>query len=344
LTAVVIVVLIIAVGSFLAWCTAMEYRPRDSQTLRVERPPAGSEIHIPGPDDPLTLISFNIGYGGLGQGQDFFMDGGKTVTPTADDVDANMTGILEAVAANPADVYLFQEVDTASQRSHDVDEAALLRKALPMNSSFAFNFRSTFTPYPWPPIGKVNSGLLSMTTLRQPSATRVSLPVPFSWPERLFNLKRCLLVERIDTADDRELVIVNLHLEAYADGEARVVQTEMLMDLLEAEYEAGNYVIAGGDFNQTFPGVDYPRVSDEWQPGVLEEGILPDGWSYANDAGVATSRLNDRPWDGTNQIFGIDGYILSPNVTALEVQTIDLGFDHSDHNPVRLKAQLGESD
>ena len=92
-------------------------------------------------------------------------------------------------------------------------------------------------------------------------AQRQSLPVPFKWPIRVANLKRCLLVERFTVADSgRELVLINLHLEAYDDGEGKAAQTKMLREFLQAEYEKGNYVIAGGDFNQTFPGPDAIKI------------------------------------------------------------------------------------
>ena len=38
----------------------------------------------------------------------------------------------------------------------------------------------------------------------------------------------------------------------------------------------------------------------------------------------------------------IDGVILSPNLTLESVETVDLGFECSDHNPVRLRVTLGE--
>ena len=37
----------------------------------------------------------------------------------------------------------------------------------------------------------------------------------------------------------------------------------------------------------------------------------------------------------------IDGFILSPNVTLESVETLDLGFANSDHNPVRISVELG---
>ena len=55
---------------------------------------------------------------------------------------------------------------------------------------------------------------------------------------------------------DKQLVIVNLHLEAYDSGEGKIAQTNMLADILRTEAEAGNYVIAAGDFNQAFSGTD----------------------------------------------------------------------------------------
>lgn len=69
---------------------------------------------------------------------------------------------------------------------------------------------------------------------------------------------------------DAQLVLVNLHLEAYDDGEGKAAQTAALTSFLEQEYAKGNYVIAGGDFNQTFPGgLDkYPIKNDDlWTPG-----------------------------------------------------------------------------
>jgi exonuclease III len=36
----------------------------------------------------------------------------------------------------------------------------------------------------------------------------------------------------------------------------------------------------------------------------------------------------------------IDGFIVSPNVEVLSVQTIDLDFKNSDHNPVKLTFAL----
>ena len=80
---------------------------------------------------------------------------------------------------------------------------------------------------------------------------------------------------------DKQLVLVDLHLEAYDSGEGKIAQTRQLMGFLEDEYLKGNYVIAGGDFNQIFPGglEQYPNEHPElWTPGLLEEESLPEGF------------------------------------------------------------------
>lgn len=71
-------------------------------------------------------------------------------------------------------------------------------------------------PYPVPPYGHIEAGILTLTNVQPTEATRIQLPCPFSWPVRTLNLKRCLDVERIPVENsDKELVLINLHLEAY---------------------------------------------------------------------------------------------------------------------------------
>ena len=128
-----------------------------------------------------------------------------------------------------------------------------------MEGIFAYNFKCDFVPYPLPPIEKVNSGIFTMTDLKVNSAARLALPESFSWPVKTCNLKRCMQETRIPLeGTDAELVLINFHLEAYDDGDGKIAQSKMLAEKLSKEYEAGNYVIAGGDFNQTFEGIPLP--------------------------------------------------------------------------------------
>ena len=40
------------------------------------------------------------------------------------------------------------------------------------------------------------------------------------------------------------------------------------------------------------------------------------------------------------QYYVIDGFITSPNVELISVETRDAGFEFADHNPVQLKVKL----
>jgi endonuclease/exonuclease/phosphatase family metal-dependent hydrolase len=229
-----------------------------------------------------------------------------------------------------------------------VDETAALA-SLGAQSAFASNFLCPFVPIPvTDPMGKVDSGVMTLSNLSVSEAARLSLPSPFRWPISTCNLKRCLLATRIPVEGGKELVVVNLHLEAFDDGAGKAAQTKVLADFLTKEYESGNYVVAGGDFNQWLPGVDqtkYPaRTTGAYIPGNVDRSILPEGWTFAADDSTPTCRSGDKPYDAANPenyFYVIDGFILSPNVSLKSVRALPLGFQFSDHNPVRIEFELG---
>lgn len=337
----VVGVAVLAAAGLLIYLTAVEYNPADIETLEVTPAAQRRAVQV---GQRLDIVTFNTGYGGLGRDADFFMDGGTQVNPDSEEtVEENITGILGALNLKGADVYFLQEVDRYSRRSFYIDQAEFYRHGLSMNMSYAANHRCAFVPYPWPPIGQVDAGLVTFTGLEVTQATRESLPVPFQWPLRIANLKRCLLVSRVPVeGTDKELVLVNLHLEAYDDGEGRAAQMKQLSELLRAEYRLGNYVIAGGDFNQTFE--DEPEVAEGlWRPSVLTQEELPDGFVLLYDDSSPTCRLLNKPYSGERadtQFYVIDGFIVSENLKVNNVETIDLNFLNSDHNPVFLQVTL----
>ena len=326
----------------LIWLTIREYRPEAEETLAV---PSGTET--PAPGSSLEILTFNTGYAGLDKTQDFFMDGGSQVQPDSrQEVEENLQGIAGILKEHPADVYFLQEVDLDSKRSYRIDQQAYYQENLDLPGVFACNFKCDFIPYPLPPIGKVESGILTMTDLAVSSASRISLPESFSWPVKTCNLKRCMLETRIPlTGTDRELVLINFHLEAYDSGEGKILQSQMLAEKLQKEYEAGNYVIAGGDFNQTFEGIDkYPlKDTDNWAPGVIGEDSLPEHFSFAVDDSYPTCRLLNEPYSGsfdTAQVYVLDGFLVSDNIKVNQVSVINTDFAYTDHQPVRLEVRL----
>lgn len=341
---IVILAVFVLIAALLLWLTLTEYKPAAAENVDVAA--AGAAGTQPAVGDSVSVLSWNIGYAGLGKGSDFFMDGGKN-SRSADKatVNAYLSGIAGTLKATDANVYMLQEVDENSTRTFHINERQALSLA---NSTFALNYSCKYIPYPLPPIGTVNSGLLTVTPYTIESAQRVSLPCPFNWPLRIANLKRCLLANYIPLKNsDKYLVMVDLHLEAYDSGEGKIAQTKMLNEFIQSEYKKGNYVIAGGDFNQEFPGAldAYPNThSNLWSPGTLDKSALPEGWSLVADTSNPSCRLDNQPYDPSDtagtQYYVIDGFILSPNVKLESVNTLDKGFADSDHNPVLLKATL----
>ena len=342
-----IILTVLAAGVLLAvFLTVSEYRPADVESVPVTGTPADRQIPS---DQEITLISWNLGYGALGKDADFVMDGGGNA-PAADKalVEANLAGIADTLKKEEADFWLLQEAESDSARSFHTDFRT--RFALAQNA-FALNYSCPFVPFPWPPFGKINSGLITASSFDVEEAERISLPCPFSWPLRTANLKRCLLASYLPVeGTDRKLVLINLHLEAYDSGEGKIAQTRQLREFMQSEYEKGNYVIAAGDFNEIFPGTEaiYPNEHPEnWMPGTLEENSIPEGFSYVYDAAVPTCRLLNQPYNPSDtantQYYVIDGMVVSPNVKVESVETLDCAFTYSDHNPVKVTLSLHQN-
>ena len=344
---ILIALVLVAAAAFVGYLTVTEYNPADVETVKVSYRAAEAAAFS---GDSFRVLSWNIGYGALGEESDFFMDGGSEVRPESEDIiTKNMDGIRATVEDLAPDFCLLQEVDTGSDRSYDRQEADFLTElTLCRASAYAYNYKCSFVPFPWPPIGKVGSGLLTMSGYEIDEASHISLPCPFSWPMRVANLKRCLLVSRVPIeGTDRQLVLVNLHLEAYDDGEGKIAQTKQLLQFLAEEYEKGNYVVAGGDWNQVFPETlgRYPNEHpDLWTPGVLSEQDLNAGWLLVWDETTPTCRLLNQPYDPTDsentQYYVIDGFLISPNLEPVSVQTLDQDFACSDHNPVLAELRI----
>ena len=127
-----------------------------------------------------------MGYCGLGAEEDFVMDGGSgDGRPGKETFYAYYEGVLSELGALGADIYLLQEVDADSDRScnfNEVEHFSEGRNA--RGSAYALNYSCPFVPFPWPPMGKVTSGILTTSdfAVEGGTAERIALPCPFSWP------------------------------------------------------------------------------------------------------------------------------------------------------------------
>ena len=73
----------------------------------------------------------------------------------------------------------------------------------------------------------------------------------------------------------------------------------------------------------------------------MDKDYLGPEWTWAYDPELPTNRRVSKPYDrSTTLTTVIDYYLLSPNLELEEVETIDVDFQYSDHQPILLKAHL----
>lgn len=295
--------------------------------------------------DELVLYSWNLGYAGLGAKADFFYDGGSQVRSPRDEVRANLDAIKTEIATwQDADAILLQEVDVRSKRSWhfpEMKELVEMAQGLGLGTLFAKNYGVRFVPRPFlEPMGGVESGIMSLLRWQPSEALRISYPGSFPFLLRLFFLKRCILLTRTPW-QGRELVLINTHNSAFDDGLLKVQEMAFLRSLLLDEHQKGNFVIVGGDWNQLPPGKSHQPGSGQEEMPIAPDFPAP-GWHWMADLKQDSNRSLRAPLvPGKTATTTLDFFLISPNLRPLEVKTLDLGFAHSDHNPVRARIGLG---
>jgi endonuclease/exonuclease/phosphatase family metal-dependent hydrolase len=335
----------------LLFFTAAAYNPPAETPLEpVITPEPQAESGAPG---DLRIVTWNLGYGGLDDKTDFVMEGGTMALPRSRQaVEDSLTAMGDFLAAREADVYFLQEVDRASSRSYKINQIEYLS---PLFTDYfgwyARNYKALFVPYPLSsPLGKVDSGLLTLSRFSSPQTVRYQLPGSYSWPVRIFHLKRCAVFLRFPSpVEGKDWCLFNIHLSAYDSGTMRKEQLAFLKDRIQELYAQGHYVVVGGDWNSLFPGIGMdhfgphttPQESLFWVQEIPAGWSLP-GWNWSFDPRVPTSRALNQPYrDGENFVTVIDGFYVSPNVEIREIQGFDLRFEWTDHNPaaVTLRAR-----
>ncbi len=340
---IIVAILLLAFGIFLIYATINDYAPKEKTILfQNEKADALSDTST------IAIITWNIGYAGLSDDMSFFYEGGEKVQTTKDITVENLNKIQKFIASqSDVDFFLIQEIDKNSKRSYNINQLEIIGKVFPKYTSiFANNYKVSFVPIPiYDPIGKINSGMMTMSRNCPAKSTRHSFPGNFKWPKSVFMLDRCFTVNRHPLENDKELLIINTHNSAYDKGNLKKRQMEYLKKFLLKEYKKGNYVIIGGDWNQTPPKY-YPKdkkaqASNYKAPPSISENYLPKGWSYIYDKSNPSNRILDMKYKkGKTTTTLVDYFIISPNIQSLNIKTIDLNFENSDHNPVKITVKL----
>jgi len=342
---IIILALVIIVGGYVAYVFIAYHRIGD-QSIDVQI--SGMVDEKPMENDGYSIVSYNIGFGAYEADYDFFMDGGtQSWAWSKERLDVNLNTISSFLNEQKADFYLVQEVDIDSTRTYHFDEREYIVSALtPYYYTFAQNYDSPFLMYPvTQPHGASESGLLTFSTLKITSASRVELPIESGFM-KLLDLDRCYSKQRIALDDGRELILYNFHLSAYtSDGKIATEQLKLILSDMQKEYDSGNYCIAGGDFNKDILGdssVYFGKSDKEYtwaQPlpdGIFDEYSISVVAPLDEENPVPSCRNADSAYHEGQYVLTIDGFMVSDNIEVKESEVIDTGFAYSDHNPVKM--------
>lgn len=341
---IIILTLLVVFIGFIAYISIKDYNPENETIIFKD---SNNDKFILSDSLEINFLSWNLGYCGLNKEMDFFYSGGNNVYPEAEVVYNNIKGVKKEILKMPkADFMLFQEVDKSSTRSYFTNQLDTLRAMFSeYHADYGVNYLVPFVPIPvTKPMGAVDGGLVTLGKYTPVLSVRHSYIGNFAWPKSLFMLDRCFLVNRYKVENGKQLLIINTHNSAYDDGGLRVAQMQQIKKFVVEEYEKGNYVIVGGDWNQCAPDFAPDFIIDpmDYQSKLdISSDLMPAGWTWFYDNKNPTNRR-----DSTAYILGetlttvIDFFLLSPNVKGLEIHNISNGFVYSDHQPVMAKVQL----
>ena len=351
-----LITIVVIVVAYILYVVLTFYRIDDNIQLDIEN----NKTEIVELNTEYTIMTYNVGFGAYQQDYSFFMDCGTLKTgeevcgvygkgKSEEDVLNNINTSIDIASESNADFYFFQEIDKDSDRAFNINQYDLLKSEFTDYSSiYGQNFHSAFLAYPLNDMhGASDAGLVTLSKYAVEESTRRSYSVPEGFPAKYMDLDRCFVLSRYSLENGKQLVLINSHMSAYDEGgTTRQKQLAELNAVMKEEYEKGNYVIVGGDFNHDIADSTDTFASEEetptWIYDITNED-LTEGYSIVvaeNKLEVATCRAAELPYTkGINHVDIIDGFFVSDNISATSVN-IETEYISSDHNPVILTFSL----
>lgn len=333
-----LIALLSTVILFFAISTVLNFRPDEIKEIATEQKP---DI-LP---DTLSVMTWNIGYAGLGDNMDFFMDGGEKVRDTRERTEKNLQNIISEMKKVCADIYFIQEIDKKAHRSYGINEIEAIRNAFPSyHIYYAENFKSWFVPVPLrEPIGRVDAGLVILSKYKPKKVVRFQYPSKFPYPVSLFNLKRALLSAYFITSDGREIMFGNTHCTAYDTGGMRQQEAEFLKTMYSDMSGEKVAFIVGGDWNQYPPEYKPSKKETDnkyFSPVALDVSGVEKYGRVVSDLKNHTARYNDFIYSESSTKTLLDFFFVSNDIEVSMVKCVDLNYHSSDHNPVVINIVL----
>ena len=259
-----IVVLVVVLAAAVRLTT---FHPPEEAAQEVSCPDDAPQLE---PGQSVTVLNWNVQYMA---GKDYvfwydlFDESGPDERPSREAIARTLDEVVRVIADEDPDVILLQEVDDGAARTDGADQLALLFDRL--DSSYAchasaFYWKATFVPHPRI-MGSVGMKLSTISRFRIDTATRYQLAqMPNDLLTRQFDIRRAILEARLPVAGADDFVVLNTHLDAFAQGsdtmQRQVAQSKELLDELTA---AGEPWLFAGDLNLLPPGRQYEDLPED---------------------------------------------------------------------------------
>ena len=207
--------------------------------------------------DTFKVMTYNIGY--LSG-----MTNNLPVERTYSLFENNLQHVIEVFNHLNPDFIGFQEIDIRSARSYKVNQVDSIAK----HCGYAFadisiNWDMRYVPFPyWPPSAHFGS-ILSAQAILSRYPIKLSERIVFDKPQNnpfyynTFYTERLAEIAIVETGRGGQLVIINVHLEAFKQN-ARVKQAGELLKIYR-QFARDFPVVLIGDFNAIPP---YPEIRE----------------------------------------------------------------------------------
>lgn len=344
ITKIVSVMLIVIILSFLTYLLVMSvsyYRLPEYDNLTI----SNNQTQTVKKNKTYSILSYNLGFGAFTPEFSYYFDGGEFATAQSlDTVVENTTAAINLIKKENPDFLLLQEIDQKSTRSKQSNQVASFDSAFKDYSyTYASSLHTGFVLSPLKnPFGSNESGLMNMSKLAIDDSIRVSLPSLTKWPDKLRAHDYCLNVTKFKTDTEKDLVIINVMFSAYESENLILKQLDVLKAYASAEFAKGNYVIAGGTYNNDMlPKDKNTFIYEDVSPSgftMFEEEMRPLYFKFAFVYDIPTWRDTSKPYVKDKSFISVrDIFMVSDNIViAPQTKTIDTGFKYSAHQPTLL--------
>jgi hypothetical protein len=241
------------------------------------------------------------------------------------------------------DFILFQEIDRLSKRSYNIDQRRVVDSLFPQHARcFVNNHNVLFVPVPLrQPYGEISAGMETISATYPLESMRYALEKKEHFLKKLFTADLCCISNYYRLRNGKSLIVINVYNASSSRTAEKQKLTQSIIALMITEYEKGNYVLAGGNWDIT------PLASSDTAFTIPDTTFfnhndfltkfLPNDWEICFDPSRPTTRSMSAPYQPDSTPVAItDFFIVSPNIRVLETKTIPLDFKCSPHNPVQM--------